>query len=154
MGPSGSGKSALAARLADVLGWPMVDADDLHPAANVEKMRSGVPLTDADRWPWLDAVGAAMRGRDVVVACSALRRAHRDRLREAEPEVRFVALAVPVEELERRMTGREHFMPPALLRSQLEAFEPLEEDEPGTTVENVAAPDDVVDDALRRLHTG
>ena len=95
MGVSGSGKSTVGEALARRLGTRFVDADDLHPAANVGKMRSGIPLTDDDRWPWLDAVGQALAeapAPGVVVACSALRRAYRDRLRAFAPDTVFVAL--------------------------------------------------------------
>jgi gluconokinase len=92
-GASGSGKTTVGAMLAGRLGWPFADADDFHPAANVEKMRAGIPLTDADRWPWLRAIGAWMdehiaRGESAVVGCSALRRSYRDQLLGGRPEAR------------------------------------------------------------------
>ena len=97
-GVSGSGKTTVGARLADRLGWRFTDGDDLHPAANVAKMRAGIPLTDTDRWPWLRAIAAWMdehiaRGEDAVVACSALRRSYRDLLLDGRPAVRMVFLA-------------------------------------------------------------
>ncbi|WP_367948286.1 gluconokinase [Microbacterium hominis] len=142
MGVSAVGKSSVALALAERLGVPMRDADDLHPSANVEKMRAGTPLTDADRGPWLDLVGAALAGAEggVVMACSALRRRYRDRLRLRAPGVVFVHLTGSPELLAERAAGRaDHFMPPALLASQLATLEPLEDDEPGIALD-VAAP--------------
>jgi gluconokinase len=146
MGPSGSGKSVVGAVLAERLGVVFIDADDLHPAANVEKMAAGVPLDDADRAPWLDAVAAALRSPDggAVIACSALARRYRDRIRAGAPEAVFVELRVSSEELERRMKSREHFMPTALLVSQLQTLEHLDDDEPGVVVDNDRSPADVV----------
>jgi len=138
MGPSGSGKTAVGTALAVDLAVDFVDADDLHPAANVEKMHAGIPLDDADRMPWLDLVGARLAAESgLVVACSALARRYRDRIRGAAPDVRFVELRVSREELDRRMRTRQHFMPPALLDSQLSTLEHLDPDEHGVTVENV-----------------
>ncbi|HET6806174.1 MAG TPA: gluconokinase [Frateuria sp.] len=156
MGVSGSGKSTIARRLADALGYGFLDGDDLHPAANVAKMRAGVPLEDADRLPWLDAIAAWMgsqlaAGRSVVVACSALKRAYRERLRRAGPGVRFVYLAVGHDELARRMRAREHFMPPRLLGSQLATLEEPDSDEPALRVDGNGTVDAVVGRALRGL---
>lgn len=124
MGVSGAGKSTVGAALASALRWTFVEADELHPAANVDKMRRGEPLDDADRAPWLDAVAARMRALpDAVVACSALRERYRARLR-VRSDVRFVFLDVPRAELERRLTERKgHYMPPSLLPSQLDTLE-------------------------------
>jgi gluconokinase len=139
MGVSAVGKSTVGSALADRLGVPFVDADDLHPAANVEKMRAGMPLTDADRRPWLDLVGAALAEageRGVVVACSALRRAYRDRLARAAPATFFVHLDLTESALAARATGRtDHFMPASLLQSQLDALERLDADESGMMVD-------------------
>jgi len=137
MGVSGSGKSTVGRAVADRLGWRYVEGDDLHPPANVEKMRSGQPLTDDDRWPWLDWVADAIREQDVdtVFTCSALKRSYRDRLRNSNPGVRFAFLAVAEDVLRERLEQRAgHYMPPSLLASQLQALEPLEPDEPGLTV--------------------
>ena len=137
MGVSGSGKSTVGRAVADRLGWRYVEGDDLHPPANVEKMRSGQPLTDDDRWPWLDRVADAIREQDVdtVFTCSALKRSYRDRLRNSNPGVRFAFLAVAEDVLRERLEQRAgHYMPPSLLASQLQALEPLEPDEPGLTV--------------------
>jgi len=140
MGVSGSGKSTIAQRLAVALGWDYLDGDDLHPPANIAKMSAGVPLQDADRWPWLDAIADWIRGeravgRHGVVACSALRRVYRERLREAGPGVRFVYLEVAREELARRLRTRRHFMPPTLLGSQLATLEEPASDEPALRVQ-------------------
>lgn len=126
MGVSASGKSSVARALADALGCPFVEGDDLHPAANVAKMKAGHPLTDADRAPWLDAVGAAI-ARDgwTVASCSALKRAYRDRLRRVAPRAAFLLLDAPEPVLATRIAGRRgHFMPPSLLASQLATLEP------------------------------
>jgi gluconokinase len=124
MGVSGAGKSTAGRALADALGYPFLEGDDLHPAANVAKMASGVPLDDDDRAPWLDAIAAQLRAMpDGVVACSALKAAYRARLR-VRPDVRFVLLDVPEAELERRLRARKgHYMPPSLLASQLQTLE-------------------------------
>lgn len=129
MGVCGSGKSTVAAALAGRLGLCCIDGDDLHAPENVAKMRSGVPLTDADRWPWLDRIGAelarpAPRSAGTVVSCSALRRAYRERLRAACPDARFVFLHGDVALLEARLRARSgHYMPAALLASQLDTLE-------------------------------
>jgi gluconokinase len=123
MGVSGSGKTTVGSALAVRLGVPFVDADDLHPAANVQKMVAGIPLTDDDRWPWLDAVGAVLARGPVVVACSALRRTYRDRLRAAAPDLALIYLHGSRELLADRMAHRAHFMPVSLLDSQLATLE-------------------------------
>lgn len=133
MGVSGSGKSSVGAALAERMGWPFEEGDDLHPPENRAKMSAGVPLTDADRAPWLDRIADWMHGRfgaGGVVSCSALRRAYRDRLRDADPDVRFVLVDPGREELQRRLAARKgHFMPPALLDSQLATLERPDPDE-------------------------
>ena len=125
MGVSGSGKSSVGAALAARLGMPFLEGDALHPPANVAKMAAGVPLDDADRAPWLAAIAAWMAARrDGVVACSALKRAYRDRLREAAPDLRVVALLPPERILAERLGHRVgHFMPGSLLASQLATLE-------------------------------
>jgi gluconokinase len=132
MGVSGCGKSSVGEGLSARLGLPYRDGDDLHPAANVEKMRTGIPLTDADRWPWLDRVaGVLARDAPVIVGCSALRRAYRDRLRAgAGGPVHFVHLSGSRDLIAARMTGRKgHYMPASLLDSQFAALEPPGPDE-------------------------
>jgi gluconokinase len=135
-GVSGSGKTTVGALLAGRLGWRFADADEFHPEANIAKMRSGIPLTDADRQPWLRAVAAWMDariadGESAVVACSMLKRSYRDLLREGHQDrVLMVFLDVPRAELERRLTSRHgHFFPERLLASQLSALEPPAPDE-------------------------
>ena len=157
MGVSGSGKTTVATRLAERLHRPFAEGDDLHPPANVEKMRAGTPLTDDDRWPWLGAIrdwlsGQAVQGRSTVVTCSALRRTYRDVLRTAEGGVVFVHLAVDPAVVGRRLDERAgHFMPPSLLDSQYDALEPLGEDEDGITVPANDSPDRIVDVIVERL---
>lgn len=128
MGVSGSGKSTVGPALAAELNWPFLDADTLHPQANVAKMASGIPLTDADRWPWFDRIVAEMRryaaaGKNVVIACSALKQAYRDRLASGG-SLRVVYLKGDAETIAPRLAGRRgHFMPPSLLASQFVTLE-------------------------------
>lgn len=134
MGVSGTGKTAVGRLLAARLGLAFVDADSLHPAENVQKMSAGEPLSDADRRPWLDAVAhrlaGAAGGEQLVVACSALKRAYRDRLRHAAPRLVLVWLTGPTPLIRDRLTARTgHFMPAALLESQLATLEPPTPDE-------------------------
>jgi len=158
MGVAGTGKSTIAGALAERLGWLFGEGDDLHPAANVAKMAAGIPLEDADRWPWLDAIGAwtarqAAAGNSTIVTCSALRRTYRDRLRAAAPDTVFVHLVGSPDLLAERMTARkDHFMPASLLQSQLETLEPLEADEPGFTVDVELPAGAIVDEVLDQLH--
>jgi gluconokinase len=139
MGVAGTGKSMVAATLAERLGWELGEGDDLHPAANVAKMTSGQPLTDEDRWPWLDKVAEwiddhVATGQPGIMTCSALKKAYRDRLRG--PGVAFVHLNGTRELLAARIAARrDHYMPGSLLDSQLEALQPLEADENGIVVE-------------------
>lgn len=145
MGPSGSGKSLVGAALAARLRTRFVDGDDLHPRANVAKMASGRPLTDADRAPWLAAVAATLAAEtSLVVACSALRRAYRDGIRAGVGGVVFVELVVAESQLRTRMTRPGHFMPATLLDSQLATLEPLATDEAGVRVANDADLESVV----------
>lgn len=126
MGVSGCGKTTFGEALAVRLGTSFIEGDRLHPAENVRKMSAGIPLDDRDRWPWLGLVAAALAAEERSVgSCSALKRAYRDRLRAGVgSSLRFVCLALPRAELERRMNSRQgHFMPAGLLDSQLAAFE-------------------------------
>jgi gluconokinase len=160
MGVAGSGKSSVMAALEARLGWPALEGDSLHPPANVAKMAAGVPLTDADRAPWLDAIGGWIDDREAdrrssLVTCSALRRSYRDRLRRGRPSVWFVHLAAPRDVVAARMTGREgHFMPASLLHSQLATLEPLAPNEPGTTIQALAAPDALAEEIIAALRLG
>ena len=141
MGVAGAGKSTLGAGLAAALGWVFLDGDDLHPAANVAKMAAGVPLTDSDRAPWFEAIGQAIdgwaaAGTPGVVACSALKRVYRDDLRAGRPQIELVYLAVERVLLAARLAERkDHFMPPALLDSQIATLQPPAEEERAIAIE-------------------
>jgi len=138
MGVSGSGKSTVGAALAKRLRVPFVDADTLHPPANIAKMATGQPLDDDDRHPWLEKVGEWLAGhRDGgVVSCSALKRKYRDQLRAHCPDVEFLHLGGSPELIRSRLAARTgHFMPAALLRSQFDTLEPLGPDEAGVTID-------------------
>lgn len=147
MGVSGSGKTTVGAMLAGKLGWEFVDGDDFHPAANVAKMHAGHPLTDEDRWPWLDSIARwidAVRstGGRGIVACSALRRAYRDRLGAARPDVALLFLQGDEKLIAARQEARHgHYMPASLVASQFATLEPPGEDEGmiGISVEPPAA---------------
>jgi gluconokinase len=129
MGVSGSGKTTVGELLARQLGWRLLDADDHHPPENVEKMRAGTPLTDADRWPWLDRLNRLLRehqaaGEPVVLGCSALRQVYRERLAQGLNEVRWVHLKGSFELIASRLAARKHrYMPSSLLRSQFDTLE-------------------------------
>ncbi|MGK4006962.1 gluconokinase [Sorangium sp. So ce1036] len=133
MGVSGAGKTTVGARLARELGWAFVDADDLHPAANIEKMRAGKPLDEQDRAPWIAALSARVaqlldQGSDAVIACSALKAAHRARLLVDPARMRVVHLTGDPALIAARLSARrDHFMPPGLLPTQLAALEPPED---------------------------
>ncbi|MGY1455790.1 gluconokinase [Streptomyces sp. SS8] len=152
MGVSGSGKTTVGTALAERLGVPYAEADDFHPPENVAKMASGVPLTDADRAPWLDAIAAWLKAQGAdggVVTCSALKRVYRDRLRRAAPDVFFLHLDGSPELIGERLSGRTgHFMPSALLKSQFETLEALDADEAGAVVSIDGTPDEVTELAV------
>lgn len=160
MGVSGCGKSTVAERLAARLRWNFAEADSFHPAANVEKMRSGIPLTDADRWPWLDAIAAwidSMRsgGQGCVVTCSALKRAYRQRLAGGHRDVRFVYLQGSYELIASRLAMRQHeYMPPTLLRSQFDALEEPGAEEGALVVSIVPPAEAIVAEIVARLELG
>ena len=154
MGVSGCGKSTVATGIATATGLTFAEADLFHPEENVAAMRAGIPLTDADRWPWLTGLaawmaGQAAQGRSTVMACSALRRAYRDVLRSGPPEVLFVHLDGPVELVAARVSARtDHFMPASLLASQADTLEPLGPDEDGVVLDLRHDPDTLVQEAV------
>jgi beta-N-acetylhexosaminidase len=152
MGVSGCGKTTIGDLVARELGVPFLDGDSLHPVENVAKMAAGTPLTDEDRWPWLATVGAELANAGdggMVLACSALRRSYRDAIREQAPDTIFLHLHGGKEVLRARTEGRSgHFMPPALLESQLATLEPLAADEAGVVVDIAAPVQQVVAEAL------
>jgi gluconokinase len=157
MGVSGSGKTTVATEVARRLGWEFTEGDDHHPAANVEKMRRGIPLDDDDRRPWLEElarwIGAhEVAGRSCVLTCSALKRAYRDLLRDGHPSVWFAHVSGDQQLIEERVAHRHHqYMPPSLLPSQFATLEPLQDDEPGRVVPAVGSAEQVVDELLADL---
>lgn len=158
MGVSGSGKTTVARGIAEAMGWEFAEGDDFHPTANVEKMASGQPLTDEDRWPWLQAVAGWIQeheedGASTVITCSALRRVYRDLLRQGCPGVRFCHVETDPALIANRLSQRMgHYMPPSLLPSQLATLEPLAPDEPGVTISAAATVNDVAKNALAALN--
>ena len=156
MGVSGSGKSTVAGLLAGRLGWDFAEGDDLHPASNVAKMQAGQPLTDEDRWPWLESIAGWIRehtgaGAPGVVTCSALKKRYRDVLRGEG--VVFVFLDGSKDRISDRLASRHgHFMPPALLESQFEALEAPTPEENAITLSVSSAPADETQEIIDRLH--
>lgn len=156
MGVSGCGKSSVGARLAARTGLPYLDGDDLHPTENIERMRRGIPLGDADRWPWLERCGQALAAAPdgMILGCSALRRSYRDRLRQSSgmPDLFFVHLAGSHALLDRRLSARRgHYMPASLLDSQFDALEPPRNDENAVTIDIDRSPDAVAESVLRHI---
>lgn len=157
MGVSGSGKTTISALLAAALGWQFQEGDDLHPAANIEKMRSGIPLTDADRLPWLQKIAVEIdrwreRGLSGVVTCSALKRAYRDIIIGSRPEVELVYLKGSYELIQSRLAARhEHYMPAALLDSQFAALEEPAPDEHPIVIDVGGKPADIAAGIVRHL---
>lgn len=157
MGVSGVGKSTVAETLVTATGWPFAEGDDLHSEAHRAKMAAGVPLDEADRRPWLRRLAAWIgeqeaQGLCAVLTCSALRRAYRDVLRDGHPSVYFLHLVAPQDVLTTRIAGRhDHYMPAALLGSQLDTLEPLAADERGSTVDSTADPATTVANVLAAL---
>lgn len=158
MGVSGVGKSTVGVRLAALAGAHFIEGDDHHPPENVAKMSVGIPLTDDDRWPWLDRLSRAAcdasRGGDCVLTCSALKRRYRDRLVQGclDESWRFVHLDAPRELIERRMNERhDHFMPTTLLASQLDALERPGADEPALELDVSGSLDDAIHAAAEWL---
>jgi len=159
MGVSGSGKSTVGRELAARLGLPFLDADDLHPPANVAKMHAGEPLTDADREPWLRRISQWLAdqrkaGEPGVLACSALKRSYRDQLRAADPDLRIVFLDGSFDLLHERLGGRHgHFFPARLLQAQLADLEVPGPDENAVTVSIGQTPAKIVD-SIAEAHAG
>jgi gluconokinase len=159
MGVSGSGKSTIAAALAERLGWTFEDGDRFHPASNVAKMHAGHPLTDEDRWPWLRAIADEIErvckaGGHVVIACSALKRAYRDVLLRGRSDVRFVFLNGSQALIADRLAQRKgHFMPAGLLDSQFKTLEPPQADERPITVSIDAPVETIVDNIVAKVRT-
>ncbi len=158
MGVCGAGKTEIGRRLAAALHWTFLDADDFHPPTNVAKMRAGTPLTDADRWPWLDALAAVLRDAaagqgNAVLACSALARRYRDRLGLPHPLIRLVHLDDAGGVIRRRLEQRAgHFMPTALLDSQLALLERPTADERPIIVDVAREPEAIVRSIVATLH--
>jgi carbohydrate kinase (thermoresistant glucokinase family) len=158
MGVSGAGKSTVGRLIAARLDCPFRDADSFHPKTNIEKMASGQPLTDEDRWPWLRAIAAWIgehrtAGTTCVVTCSALKRVYRDLVTgDQRADVRLVYLRGDIALIEARLKSRTgHFMPPALLRSQFDALEEPRADEHAITVSIDEVPEEIADDAIKAL---
>jgi gluconokinase len=157
MGVSGSGKSTIADKLAERLSWKYEDGDKFHPLSNVAKMSAGQPLTDDDRWPWLQAIADEIdrvcKARErAVIACSALKRAYRDILVHGRNDVRIIFLKGTQELIAARLNLRKgHFMPPGLLASQFKTLEPPGTEENPMTVSIDASVDAIVDDIVRQL---
>ncbi|MEU6816193.1 gluconokinase [Streptomyces sp. NPDC046860] len=155
MGVAGTGKTTIGPLLAARLGVPYAEGDDFHPQANIDKMSAGTPLEDADRWPWLDAIGRwaqSRAGLGGVVSSSALKRSYRDRLRAEAPGAVFVHLTGDRELIEGRMSQRQgHFMPTALLDSQFATLQPLEADEAGVAVDVSGSPEEITERAAEAL---
>lgn len=152
-GVSACGKSTTGTALANALGYGFRDGDDLHPDANTAKMSAGIPLTDADRWPWLSDIGAELATAPaLVIACSALKRSYRDAIRRQAPDAFFVHLHGSDDVLHARVQGRQgHFMPASLLDSQLAALEPLDGDEAGLVLDVAQPVNELVARALAVL---
>ena len=157
MGVSGSGKTTVAALLAGRLNWRFQEGDALHPQANVEKMRHGIPLNDADRLPWLDSIAALIdrwsaEGVSGIITCSALKRAYRERIRAGRPAVEFVYLRGARGLVSARLTQRiGHYMPESLLASQFDTLEEPGADEPVIAVDIGGSPDQIVETILTAL---
>jgi gluconokinase len=162
MGVSGSGKTTVGTALARAIDGEFLEGDAYHPAANIAKMAAGIPLTDDDREPWLASLATVLadrhaKGITTVLACSALRRAYRDRLRAAVPadESFAILLAAEAPTLEDRLEARRgHYMPASLLASQLATLEPLEPGEAGVTLDAGQPPDGVIIEALGAIGSG
>jgi gluconokinase len=154
MGVSGAGKSTIGRAVADRFGVEYADGDDLHPAANVAAMQGGFALDDDQRLPWLDSVGRWLvehQPKGGVISCSALRRGYREHLASMAPDAFFLHLVLDDAVARSRMEHRKHFMPSALLQSQLDILEPLEADEHGAAVDATRTPDQIADELTDQL---
>ena len=157
MGVSGSGKTTIGTLVAHELGVEFIDGDSLPPLENVQKMAAGTPLDDEDRWPWLETVGRTLhehgeRREGLVVACSALKRGYRERIRSQAPSALFLHLDGTLEVLTRRIEGRSgHFMPATLLQSQIDTLEPLAQEEGGYVLDIDQHVAEMVQEAVTRL---
>ncbi len=159
MGVAGCGKTSIGEALAERLGWPFLEGDAFHPQSNKDKMAAGNPLTDEDRWPWLDRIAEDMaafagRGESAIVGCSALKRIYRDRLRgDADADtVRFIHLTGSLDVHRRRIRERSgHFMPASMLDSQLATLEPPGRDEGAITIDIDQPLDEMVDQVIAGL---
>ena len=155
MGVTGAGKSTVGTLIAERLGVSFRDADDFHPPANIAKMSGGQPLTDDDRWPWLDAIGihlAAHAGQGCVVTCSALKRVYRDRLRAAAPTLRFIHLHGDMDLVAARQAARQgHFMPASLVVSQYATLETPAAEEGVIALDVAATPATLAEAAIAVL---
>jgi gluconokinase len=155
MGVSGAGKTTVAGLLAQHLGWDFAEGDDLHPATNVAKMSAGIPLTDEDRWPWLDRVATWIRARTAagipgIITCSALKRIYRDNL--AGNNVVFVHLVGARDIFAERLAGRvDHYMPASLLDTQVALLEPPQSDENAVSLVVGSDPAEDAAEVARRL---
>ena len=155
-GVSGAGKTTIGKMLADQLGWTFYEADDFHPRASIEKMQSGRPLTDEDRWPWLERLhcqitSSISANENAVLACSALKRAYRERLR-VSADVKFVFLRGDCALIENQLQGRRgHFMNPALLKSQFTDLEEPASDKDALTIELGRSPKKLVEEIKTKL---
>jgi gluconokinase len=156
-GVSGAGKTTVGKMLAEQLGWRFLEADDFHPAANIEKMRNGQPLTDEDRWPWLHCLRKQIEqllsaGENAVLACSTLKRAYRDRLRIGD-EVKFVFLCGDYALVEKQLRSRHgHFMNEVLLQSQFDDLEEPQPDENVLAIQLGRTPQEIVEEIKTNLN--
>ncbi|MGR6319749.1 gluconokinase [Micromonospora soli] len=157
MGVSGAGKTTVARGISELTGLRFAEADEFHSAANVAQMRAGIPLDDAQRWPWLRALAGWMADRhaegvSTILTCSALKRSYRDVLRQGPPEVEFLHLDGAAELIQDRLRQRVgHYMPASLFDSQRAILEHLDPDEAGVVLEVAASPADLVAAAISRL---